>query len=368
MKLRFISIALLALAGGAINAQAQSPVTISGKIEGVSAGRLVLVAQVGEDKVDTLGAADFKSPCFELKAQVAEPIMAQLVVKGYGGGFNMIAEPGASYEALLRDGDGAYIKGGKLHDDWVAFSKRSAELHAEATAMKQRYEAMRAANKFRSASAVNDSLRNLEERISTETRDFMSRHDDVIAASVYNDNALRAELNLADTRRLYDQMGDGAKNTPSGRIMLQRIQRMEKVSQGRKAPDFTLPDLKGNQTTLSKVKAKVKIVDFWASWCGPCRLNNPSLKKLYTQYHDKGLEIVSVSLDNVKARWAKAVSDDGLPWINVSSLQGWKCDVARTYDVKAVPAIFILDAEDNIIATNIRGEALVNFLKERLGQ
>lgn len=357
---------LLALASGALNAQAQSALTISGKIEGIKSGRLVLVAQVGENKVDTLGSADFKSPKFVLKAKVAEPVMAQLLVKGYGGGFNLIAEPNANYQALLRDGDGAYIKGGKLQDEWVAFSKRSTELHAEAKAMRERYEAMRAANKFRSASAVNDSLRNLEERINTETHEFLSRHDDVITAYTYNDNALRAELNLADTRRLYDQMGEGAKNTPSGRVMLQRIQRMEKVSQGRKAPDFTLPDLKGDMTTLSKVKAKVKIVDFWASWCGPCRLNNPSLKKLYAQYHDKGLEIVSVSLDNVRARWEKAVGDDALPWINVSSLQGWKCDVARTYDVKAVPAIFILDAEDHIIATNIRGEALANFLKERL--
>ena len=156
------------------------------------------------------------------------------------------------------------------------------------------------------------------------------------------------------------------KISPSGRIMLERIQRMEKVTQGRKAPDFTLPDLKGNMVTLSQVKAKVKIVDFWASWCGPCRLNNPSLKRMYEQYHDKGLEIVSVSLDNVKERWLKAVNQDGLPWINVSSLKGWKCDVSRTYDVKVVPAIFILDADNHIIATNIRGEALENFLKERL--
>ena len=75
---------------------------------------------------------------------------------------------------------------------------------------------------------------------------------------------------------------------------------------------------------------------------------------------------MSVSLDNVKERWLKAVNQDGLPWINVSSLKGWKCDVSRTYDVKAVPAIFILDADNHIIATNIRGEALENFLKERL--
>lgn len=364
--LRNISLALLAWAGSAFTAQAQSDVVVSGKIEGVKQGQLLLVAQVGENRMDTLGVADFKAPKFQLKAKVKEPIMAQIVVRGYSGGFNFIAEPNAKYEAFLCDGDAAYIKGGKLQDEWMAFTKRSAELHAQSKAMQARYDALRAANKFRSASATNDSLRTLNDNINAETQAFLKQHDDVIAAYTYNANALMAELNLADTRRLYDSMGEGAKNSPSGRIMLERIQRMEKVTQGRKAPDFTLPDLNGNMVTLSKVKAKVKIVDFWASWCGPCRLNNPSLKRMYEQYHDKGLEIVSVSLDNVKERWLKAVKQDGLPWINVSSLKGWQCEVARTYDVKAVPAIYILDDENHIITTNIRGEALANFLKERL--
>ena len=120
------------------------------------------------------------------------------------------------------------------------------------------------------------------------------------------------------------------------------------------------------EVNLETYRGKVVIVTFWASWCGPCRLNNPSLKKIYEKYHEKGLEIISVSLDNVKDRWEKAVSQDGLPWINVSSLKGWKCEVAQTYDVKSVPAIFILDGENHIIATNLRGDKLDAFLNEKL--
>ena len=95
----------------------------------------------------------------------------------------------------------------------MAFTKRSAELHAESKAMQARYDALRAANKFRSASATNDSLRTLNDNINAETQAFLKQHDDVIAAYTYNANALMAELNLADTRRLYDSMGEGAKNS-----------------------------------------------------------------------------------------------------------------------------------------------------------
>ena len=106
-----ISMALLALASGAFQVYAQSNMTVSGKIEGIPSGQLVLVAQVGENQVDTLGAASFKAPKFQLKAMVKEPVMAQLVVKGYGGGFNFIAEPNAKYQAFLCNDNRAYVKG-----------------------------------------------------------------------------------------------------------------------------------------------------------------------------------------------------------------------------------------------------------------
>ena len=135
---------------------------------------------------------------------------------------------------------------------------------------------------------------------------------------------------------------------------------------GMKAPQFTLPDKNGNMVTMSTVKGKIKIIDFWASWCGPCRLNNPALRKLYDEYHDKGLEIIGVSLDTSKAGWEKAMDKDGLIWINVSSLKGWDCEIVHLYNVKGVPALFVLDENNNIISTGLRGEQLEKFLQENL--
>ena len=134
------------------------------------------------------------------------------------------------------------------------------------------------------------------------------------------------------------------------------------MSKGSKAPDFTLPTSDGRKFTLSKMPGKVKIVDFWASWCGPCRLNNPVLRQLYADYHAAGLEIVNVSLDEKRDRWLAAVKQDQLTWTQVSSLKGWKDDVAKNYSVTAIPAIFVLDANNNILATGLHGDDLRKFV------
>jgi peroxiredoxin len=149
-------------------------------------------------------------------------------------------------------------------------------------------------------------------------------------------------------------------------MIKERIDRMAKTAGGAKAPDFTLPDVNGNQVTMSSLKGKIKIIDFWASWCGPCRLNNPALKKLYEEFHEKGLEIIGISLDTDKAAWKKAIEKDGLTWTNVSSLKGWECEIVRLYNVSGVPALFVLDENNNIMQTGLRGEKLRIFLQENL--
>lgn len=368
--MRITTTLALLLVGSAFALQAQDstlPLTVKGKIEGIKSGRLYLLARVSENKVDTLGTARFKGADFVMKAHLAEPVMAQLVVEGYSGGFTLLAEPGANYDALLKNGEGAYIRGGKLHDEWRGYISHSEEQRQRLDTLKKRSEQLRSENKFRSASAVNDTLRRLEQQISQETREFLARHDDVIAAHTMQENAVMKEAGLEESLKMYASLGEKARLTPSGRLMKGRIDRMSKTAQGRPAPDFTLPTPTGREVTLSKVKGKIKIIDFWASWCGPCRLNNPALKKAYETYHERGLEIIGVSLDDKLNRWTDALAKDGLPWINVSSLKGWGCPVARQYNITGVPAIFILDADNRIIATNLRGEQLMSFLEERLG-
>jgi peroxiredoxin len=127
---------------------------------------------------------------------------------------------------------------------------------------------------------------------------------------------------------------------------------------GAVAPDISLPDPDGNIQSLSSLRGKIVLLDFWAGWCGPCRRENPVLVKAYAKYHDKGFEIFQVSLDKTKESWTAAIKQDGLNWIHVSDLKFWSSPAAKLYGVESIPANFLLDKEGKIIGSNLRGEAL----------
>ena len=132
------------------------------------------------------------------------------------------------------------------------------------------------------------------------------------------------------------------------------------------APDLLLTTATG-QHKLSDYQGQVVYLDFWASWCGPCRRENPNVKRVYETYKDQGFEILGVSLDRTKDRWLKAIADDELPWPHVSDLQGWKNEVAVMYSVSSIPHTILLDAEGKIIARGLRGQQLEMKLAEIFG-
>ncbi|PHI19375.1 alkyl hydroperoxide reductase [Lewinellaceae bacterium SD302] len=133
---------------------------------------------------------------------------------------------------------------------------------------------------------------------------------------------------------------------------------------GAQAPNLVGPSPDGETVDLKDLRGKVVLVDFWASWCGPCRKENPRVKKLYDKYADKGFEILGVSLDRSKERWVQAIEKDGLGWLHMSDLQHWKSAHAAIYGVRSIPDTVLLDAEGKIIARGLRGQQLEAKLAE----
>jgi len=178
------------------------------------------------------------------------------------------------------------------------------------------------------------------------------------------------EQDTKKMRSLFATLSETTRHSKEGKAFQEKLDAMDHMAVGKEAADFTQNDTAGMPVKLSSFRGKYVLLDFWASWCVPCREENPNVVKAYGKYHTKGFEILSVSLDKAtdKDKWLKAIHDDKLTWTHVSDLQFWNNAVAKMYAVQGIPTNYLIDPNGKIVGKNLRGEELSKKLKEVYGE
>ena len=307
---------------------------------------------------------------FGLEIEIEEPRIHFLQIQGENGNFPFIAEKGNLKIELYKDSLGASKATGTVSND--DFMKYKKETQVYITSLNS------IGNDLQQATILNDTLlvqdlREQYEDVRVQIQDYelnfiKSAPNSFISILILERFLASNILSQIEAKELFDGFTERIKNTASGRAVGARLSEPQKAEVGQIAPFFEGPNPEGGIFDLASNLGKVTIIDFWASWCRPCRVENPNLVRLYKKHKDRGLQIIGVSLDKTKPKWVQAIADDGLIWSHVSHLKFWNDPIAKMYQVSAIPATFILDEKGVILTRDLRGPQLEQKIDELLGK
>lgn len=301
---------------------------INGEVTGMPEGEIYLKSFRNKMFFD-IDTAQVKDGKFTFQGEVGQPLLFGLATESMNYPVQLFIENRPMEVSLSADGENLTVKNSPVND---VFQANAEKIFADGYNI--------------------DSL--------------VTRYPDSPAAAFYLYRYFTYQLPLDSLKAVRAKLSPALAASPYVIDLDDIILKLENVQIGKTAPEFSLPDTAGLKVSLSDFRGKYVLLDFWASWCPPCRRENPNVVKAFQENKDKNFTILGISLDNNKSKWLKAIADDGLTWTHVSDLKYWDSEIPALYGVRGIPANVLLDPDGVIIAKNITGEALHAKLQEVL--
>lgn len=367
-KITKLSVVACIMLLGATAFVPQKGYKLTGKIKGIDDGLIYLLHNVGDKEIKDSTTITHGS--FTFSGTVPEVKMYALKIKGTKQQKNFFLEnkeisvtgnKDSLFNAKVIGSPETDTYFGFYNGPWKTITAKAGHIYRRLDSASQKGKITLTPEQRK---PFDDEFKALDILNQNAIKVYVEAHATSIAVAAIVEDRFISYPYPEQAAAMYALFSPAVKASFYGKAINASLALTNKTAPGKLAPDFVMNDIDGKPLKLSALRGKYVLVDFWASWCGPCRKENPNVVAAYKKYHEKGFEILGVSLDSKKEAWLKAINDDGLTWKHVSELKGWSNSAAALYGVKSVPASFLLDKDGKVVAKDLRGEELNNTLAD----
>ena len=366
LLIRFISLSFLILLGSCGSQENQFE--LIGKADVVDGTKIYVLQADQNNQPYIKDSTTVQSNNFKFQGISSTPQISYIQVEGVNGYVLAILENGDIKADLFKDSiSKSKVYGTKSNDDFIKYKSETKLLVDDMNNIS--YEAQDAimTGDVSTAMELEKEYNSKEREVMLYEWDFIIDNlDSYMSALLLEVFMIENKVNKDSIIDVYESFSNRIKVSDVGKNIADLLSQYENpIEVGETAPDFTAPSINGSDVTLSEEVSKnnVTLLDFWAAWCRPCRVENPNLVRLYKSYNKDGFDIIGVSLDRTKEQWEQAVEDDNLLWTQVSNLNFWNDPIARRYSIRAIPQSFLIDKQGVVIGKNLRGNDLEESIK-----
>ena len=352
MKRILILFGLLPLMG---LAQSASTITIEGSLSGLPDGTVVSLRDQNPEQTTPIATATASGGKFTMKGNLPASNLYYLNYPGTEQRLFLFLEPGmvklsGHKDSLLT----ARVSGSRAHEAFSVFNEEFSALFGKVSALAQQLNG----GKADSSGTLRKQYEETVADINRRTDDYIRRYDQSVVApfAILVMSQLTEDLTIMEGR--YALLKAPARESFYGQMVAKTLSDAKAGAVGSQAIDFTQNDPEGKPVTLASFRGKYVLIDFWASWCRPCRDENPNVVSAFEKFKSKNFTVLGVSLDRSKEPWLKAIADDRLTWTHVSDLKFWNNEVAQLYRISSIPQNLLVGPDGKIIAKNLRGPEL----------